>query len=87
MATARAYGVVVRDGGGADEGGGLEALLHVSQISHRRGPPRDSPAPTRDDAGAPASLPRRRARRAAGRARDVPGLEGALKEWLRENDA
>ena len=36
VATVRAYGVVVRlDGGGADEGGGggLDALLHVSQIS------------------------------------------------------
>ena len=34
VATVRAYGVVVRlDGGGADGGGGLDALLHVSQIS------------------------------------------------------
>jgi hypothetical protein len=35
-----------------------------------------------------ASLPRRRrASRRRSKSRDVPGLEGALKEWLRENDS
>jgi pentatricopeptide repeat protein len=42
-----------------------------------------------DDASKPAaSLPRRRrASRRRSKSRDVPGLEGALKEWLRENDS
>ena len=38
--------------------------------------------------GAAASFPRRRrAARRRSRARDVPGLKGALEEWLRENDS
>jgi hypothetical protein len=86
----------------APRGGGAEATREASLESSESSlessleslePPertaaRLSPAPTRADAGAPASLPRRRrASRRRSRARDVPGLEGALKEWLRENDA
>ena len=78
----------------APRGGGAEATREASLESLESSEPpertaaRLSPAPTRADAGAPASLPRRRrASRRRSRARDVPGLEGALKEWLRENDA
>ena len=51
--------------------------------------PRDDDDDDDDDAArTAASLPRRRrASRRRSRSRDVPGLEGALKEWLRENDS
>ena len=74
----------------APRGRGADATREASSESWppERTAARFSPAPTRADAGAPASLPRRRrASRRRSRARDVPGLEGALKEWLRENDA
>ena len=50
--------------------------------------PRDDDDDDDDTARTAASLPRRRrASRRRSRSRDVPGLEGALKEWLRENDS
>ena len=69
-------------GGGGGGGGAAEGEGRPSAA-----PEGTAPTPTRGE-GAAARVPRRRrASRRRSRARDVPGLEGALKEWLRENDS
>ena len=75
-----------RDRAGAARSGGGAAARAAAEGTAAEGTARRAAAEGTE--GAAASFPRRRrAARRRSRARDVPGLKGALEEWLRENDS